>query len=153
MHLMSTARSAALIALAVAGVLGIANAYGATARAARVISATDTAHLHEVKSPGSRILEVGRATGTLPGTVKASISVGATVNATFTIYPQGGGSITGRGSGELKGRPAEPSFGGKYVVTAGTGRYSHAHGTGGLYGTLNRQTLALTVSTTGKFSY
>ena len=38
-------------------------------------------------------------------------------------------------------------------ITRGTGRYVHAHGSGGFYGVLNRKTYALTVQTTGRLSY
>jgi hypothetical protein len=148
---------AALLGAALSGItiLGAAEASNLhiAAHATRTLNVTDTAHLHEVKRPSSLIVEEGHAYGTLPGTVKASISLGATVIATVTIYPTGGGSITGHGSGELKGRPSEPSFGGHLTITAGTGRYAHAHGAGGLYGVLVRKTLSVTVSATGKLSY
>jgi hypothetical protein len=122
------------------------------ARAARTLTATDTAHLHMVPSSGEEILEVGNATGTLPGKIKAYINVGPTVTAHFTITTSAG-SISGVGSGKLKGRPAEPSFAGRMSVSRGTGRYAHAHGEGSFYGTLNRATYALNVGTTGKLSY
>lgn len=96
--------------------------------------------------------EVGRATGTLPGNVRAYLNVGPTVTAHFTIYTTAG-SISGVGSGKLKGRAAEPSFAGRMSVRHGTGRYTHAHGEGGFYGTLNRRTYAVVVQTTGKLSF
>jgi hypothetical protein len=145
---------AIVITVIPAAVLSVATAIGApVAREAHTLTAADTAHMHHVTGSGTLIIEEGPATGTIPGRVKAYISVGATITANFTIYPRSGGSISGRGSGELKGHPSEPSFGGTLIVTAGTGRYRHAHGTGGLYGILDRQTLALTVMTTGKFFY
>jgi hypothetical protein len=113
---------------------------------------TDTAHLHRVSNSGEEILEVGRATGTLPGSVRAYINVGATVIVHFTI-DTAAGAISGAGSGRLKGRAAEPSFAGRMTVRHGTGRYAHAHGEGGFYGTLDRRTYALVVQTTGTLSY
>lgn len=143
----STLGSAAVLSTADAGTLR------ATAHATRTLNVSDTAHLHEVKRPGSFIVEEGHASGTLPGRVRAEISLGAIVIATVTIYPSGGGSITGHGSGELKGRPSEPSFGGHLTIVSGTGRYAHARGAGGLYGVLVRKTLSATVTATGKLSY
>jgi len=134
----------------------VANAESAphhtSARAARTLNVTDTAHLHYVKAPGASLLEEGSATGGLPGTVKVRIIVGATVNATFTIYAHGG-SITGDGSGTLHGTGLYASFGGTMSVSHGTGRYTHAHGHGGFYGVINRNTDALTVQTTGTLTY
>jgi len=39
------------------------------------------------------------------------------------------------------------------TVTGGTGRFVHAHGHTGLYGTFDRTTYALTIQTTGTLSY
>lgn len=122
------------------------------ARASHTLNATDTAHLHLVKSPGSLILEEGPASGALPGTVKARCNVGPTITANFMIYTHSG-SISGHGSGRLNTSGAEPSFGGSMTVTSGTGRYAHAHGHGGFYGVLNRKTEALTIQTTGTLLY
>jgi hypothetical protein len=38
------------------------------------------------------------------------------------------------------GRGTNASFGGGLSVSHGTGRYAHTHGSGGLYGTVNRHT-------------
>lgn len=136
-----------------------ANAHGSRARSeptghtARTTSATDTAHLHLIKTSGEEITEEGHASGTIPGTVKAFLNVGPTVVAKFTIYPRSGGSISGEGSGKLKGGAEEPSFAGHMIVSRGTGRYAHVHGKGGFYGTLNRRSYALTVQTIGTISY
>jgi hypothetical protein len=138
--------------LALAAIPGVASGGIPLARAARALNATDTAHLHRVSNSGEEILEVGRATGTLPGSVRAYINVGATVIVHFTI-DTAAGAISGAGSGRLKGRAAEPSFAGRMTVRHGTGRYAHAHGEGGFYGTLDRKTYALIVQTTGTLSY
>jgi len=154
--LQPTAATLALIAttLAVTAIGSDAQTVGEPrARATSTLTATDTARLHLVRSSGSAILEEGHASGTLPGTIKAYINVGATVTASFTIYPSRGGSISGRGSGKLKGRSAEPSFAGTMTITRGTGRYAHARGTGGFYGTLTRSSYAMTVQTTGTLFY
>jgi hypothetical protein len=124
------------------------------AGAARVLNVTDTAHLHMVGESGSLIAEEGSATGRLPGAVKARFNIGASITAYYTIYPNGGGSITGHGSATLHSSGRYASFGGTLSVSRGTGRYSHAHGSGGLYGTIERRPpYAVTVQTTGSLDY
>jgi hypothetical protein len=125
-----------------------------TANTARTLSAYDTVHLHLVRSSGAEIVEEGSAHGTLVGSVRGRFNVGPTVTAVFTIHLRGGGSISGRGEGTLhNGHGGYESFGGTLSITGGTGRYSHARGRGGFYGTLNRATEAMVVQTTGKLSY
>jgi hypothetical protein len=118
---------------------GSAGTGGPQARAARMLNITDTA-------------KTGAASGTLPGSMKAACSIGATLTANFTIYA-GGGTITGRGTGKPHGSGTYESFAGTLVATGGTGRYAHAHGHGGFYGTFDLKNYALTVQTTGKLSY
>jgi hypothetical protein len=147
--------------LAFAGVLGLlgvaracpAQAFPAPAHVARTLNVADEAHLHVTGSEGEMLNETGPATGSLPGTVRVRFSVGATVSGSFTIYPRGGGSISGRGTARLHSTGTYASFGGTMYVTHGTGRYAHAHGHGGLYGTVNRHTDALVVQTTGRLAY
>jgi hypothetical protein len=123
------------------------------ARAARTLDVRNESHMHLVHESGSLLLEEGPATGTLPGSVKVRFDVGATVSAYFTIYPRGGGSIAGHGSGALHSTGTYASFGGTLSVTGGTGRYAHAHGTGGMYGAIDRHTYAMTVQTIGTLHY
>lgn len=120
---------------------------------ARALNVTDTAHLHLVSSPGSLLIEEGPASGNLPGTIKTHLNVGPTVNASFTIYTKDG-TLSGHGTAKLNtsGRRYD-SFAGTMYVTNATGHYTHAHGQGGLYGTLDRKTDALTVQTTGTLTY
>jgi hypothetical protein len=124
-----------------------------TARAASTMSVQDEAHLQLTGSNGSLLVEEGPATGQIPGKVKASFTVAATVTSTFTIYARNGGTISGRGSGTLHSTGLYSSFGGALKITGGSGRYKHAHGSGGFYGAINRKTYAVTVQTTGKLSY
>ncbi len=123
------------------------------ARAARTLNVTDEAHLHLVHSSGELLVEEGPATGALAGTVHVRVRVSETVSGSFTIYARGGGSITGYGSARLRSTGKYSSFGGTLTVSHGTGRYVHAHGSGGLYGVVDRRTDAMTVQTTGKLSY
>lgn len=125
-----------------------------SAHAARTLSATDEARMHYVqgRSSGARLFEEGTAHGTLPGSMRANCNLGATLTAAFTIYTNGG-TIVGHGSATPHGSGVYESFSGTLIVTGGTGRYAHAHGHAGLYGTFNRRTYALTVQTTGSLSY
>jgi hypothetical protein len=127
----------------------------AEGRAAHVVSVKDEGHLHLVSkaSSGSMLVEEGPVTGTIAGSVRVSFDIGPTVTATFTIYPRGGGSISGHGEGALHSTSLYATFGGSLAVTRGTGRYAHAHGSGGLYGAINRKTYALTVQAVGTLHY
>ena len=121
--------------------------------AARTLNATDTAHLHYVReNADSTIIEEGTAKGGVAGKIKAHMSVEARITATFTITTRYG-TLTGHGSGALHTSGEYASFGGSMKILRGTGRYAHAHGHGGFYGTINRTTYAMTVQTTGTLSY
>lgn len=160
MRKMQTPHWAAVVAAALtfgwAGLVAVnaghANA-APTARTARALNVTDNAQLHLTSTSGSLLIEEGAASGQLPGTLKARFRFGASVTASFTIYPRGGGSITGSGAATLHSSTTYSSFGGTVTISSGTGRYKHAHGRAGLYGTYNRRTYALTVQTTGTLRY
>ncbi len=123
------------------------------ANSARTLNATDTGDLHFIPpAHGSEVYEEGTARGTLPGSMHARCKIGAVVEANFTIYTRGG-TITGHGKATPSGSGEYESFAGSILVTSGTGRYVHAHGRAGLYGTFNRKTYALVVQTTGQLSY
>jgi hypothetical protein len=137
--------TAALLAAAVA-------LPAATARAARTLKATDTAHLHYVSASGSLLYEEGGASGTLPGSMRVHFDVGATFTGSFTIYTRGG-TIKGHGTARPHGSGVYESFAGSLVVSGGSGRYTHAHGRAELYGTFNRDTYGLVVQTAGTLMY
>jgi hypothetical protein len=147
------------VALAVAlGLAGFAWVYSAhpspvPAQAARTLNVTDEAHLHLTGTSGEQLEEEGPTTGALPGKARAQFVVGTSVNGSFTFYPRGGGSITGHGSARLHSTGTIASFSGSLSVSHGTGRYTHAHGSGGFDGTVTRRTDALTIKTTGRLSY
>jgi hypothetical protein len=147
-----TVAAAAAGLLFAATTLAPADAYRPQASAAHVLNAKDEAHLHLTGTNGSLLREEGLATGEIPGTVKASFIIAANVTATFTIYTHGG-SISGHGTGTLHSTGLYSSFGGALKLAGGTGRYKHAHGSGGLYGVINRKTDALTVQTVGRLVY
>ncbi len=117
------------------------------------MNVSDEAHLHLTGTSGEELEEEGQTTGALPGKVRARFVVGSSVTGSFTFYPSGGGSITGHGSARLHSTGTNASFGGTLNVSHGSGRYAHAHGSGGFYGTVNRRTDAITVKTTGRLSY
>ncbi len=123
------------------------------ASVAHVLNVKDEGHLHSVHSSGSELVEEGPVSGTVKGKVKVSFNIGATVTAKFTIYANGGGSISGHGGGALHSTGVYSTFGGSLTVTGGSGRYAHAHGNGTLSGAINRKTYALTVQTAGKLYY
>ena len=158
-HLRRTTTAAICSALA-AGLLAAATqhatAYAGQSRpradAAHILNATDTAHLRYVSSSGSLLLDEGKASGTLPGSMRVRLDLGTTFTGTFTIHASGG-SIDGHGSATPHGSGTYESFSGTLTVTGGSGRYAHAHGHGGLYGTFDRDNYALVIKTTGSLSY
>ena len=123
------------------------------AHVARTLKATDTAKLHKVSALGSELFEEGKATGTLPGRMHANVNIGATISGSFIIYTSAG-AIRGHGEAKLKlGSGVYESFAGTVTVKGGTGRFAHARGRTGLYGTFDRETYALVIQTTGALSY
>ncbi len=122
------------------------------AHAAHALKASDTAHLHYLSASGALLYEEGQATGTLPGRMRAHVNVGAAFTGNFTIYTNGG-SITGHGTATPHGSGAYESFAGWLVVSGGSGRYVHARGRAGLYGTFDRGNYAFIVQTTGTLRY
>lgn len=127
-------------------------AHAAAAHQARTLKATDTAKLRYIKHSGSVLIEEGTAHGNFPGTMRARCVIGATFTATFTVYTHYG-TLTGHGTATPHGSGLYESFGGTLTITSGTGRYAHAHGHAGLYGTFDRRTYAIILQTTGSLSY
>ncbi len=129
---------------------------GPAARAAHLVSVNDTAYLRtaDPNSTSSTIVEEGKATGTLPGTVRARLAVGvSTVNVGFTIYLHGG-SISGQAKAKLNPGSGEyASFKGALEVAHGSGTYAHAKGTGNVYGSLNHYSYEAKVQVIGQLHY
>lgn len=138
--------------LGVGVVLAVALASMSTpALASNKLNVKDNVHVKLVKTREDTLIETGTATGTLPGTVKISLTIrGFKATSTFTIYTKSG-SISGGGSGSVKGgKNGYESFGGRLRVTGGTGHYHGATGTGGLYGTLYRGNESITAQVSGQ---
>jgi hypothetical protein len=125
------------------------------AHSASSVRVKDEGHLRLVKSSGSVLYDEGAAHGTFPGTVKVRFLYNGspTVSAQITISGHAG-SIQAHGSGKMSNpTSANPSFKGALTITSGSGRYSHAHGTGAFYGVFYRRSYGMTVQTEGTLHY
>lgn len=128
---------------------------GATAPSlASTMSVKDQAHLKLVNSRENTLIEAGEVTGTIPGTVRVSFTLrGLHATSSFTIYAKGG-TISGVGSGTVKsGKTGYDTFGGALRLTGGSGRYKHATGSGGLYGSLYKLNESISVQVDGTLHY
>jgi hypothetical protein len=148
------ARSARTATLALLLVGSIAVMWTTAAAAGRrVLTGTATAHLHLIKAEGSQLLEEGSVSGTLTGSARAKLHIGATFTAKFTIHTHTG-AITGSGLASPHGSGRYQSFGGSFLATAGSGRYVHISGRAGLYGVFDRRTDSVVIQTSGgKLTY
>jgi hypothetical protein len=145
------ALAAATGTLALAGTAG---ASGSTAVAAKTITLNDTGRLHETSHRGFNLYESGAATGTIGGTVSLHLDVVSTnrVTAEITVHASGG-SMTGTASGAYRNNGSTASFSGTLSITRGTGKYSHAHGSGlSFSGTIQRASGSVTVRVNGHLS-
>lgn len=135
------------------GIRDTGTAYIASGRA---LSINDKARMRLAGGNGNTLIEEGKATGTLPGKAKVSLTIANATNAksTFVVYPRGG-SITGLGSVRLHpGKSgAYESFSGTISVSHGTGSYAHASGSGKLYGVLDRSNDNAEVQVIGTLHY
>jgi hypothetical protein len=141
-----------LAAIALVAAVLIAPAGLLPAFAASTINVHDEARLKLASGSGSSsdLIESGQAKGTVPGSVKARLNVGSSVIVSFTIYPKGGGSISGHGSAKVHTTGPYATFAGTVSIVRGTGAYAHTHGTAQVYGAINRETLNATVQVIGK---
>ena len=159
-RLVPIAASALAVTAAVAGATASSAAAaqatpGPLARAAHTLSVRDQGRLHLVRSSGSLLIDEGRASGTLPGSVYVRFVYDGspTVTAQLTIAGPGW-SLRARGSGRLSSptSPA-PSFRGSLAIVGGSGRYARARGSGELFGVFYRRSYGLTVQAIGKLTY
>lgn len=147
--------ASALAASLLTGMSISAQAAGPHAQTAHSLTVKDEAKLRFVKSSGSTLSDEGPATGTIPGKVKLVFTYtgSPTVGSQLTIYGSSG-SIRVRASGKLSSPTnPKPSFKGALTIIGGSGRYSHANGSGTLYGVFNRRTYAMVVQAQGTIHY
>jgi hypothetical protein len=142
-----TVLALAVVSANVASVAAQVPARPMAAHAARTVSVNDTGHLKRLHASGEIFIEEGAVSGTLPGTAKVRLDVGEQITASFTIHVDRSDSIVGRGRATPTSSARYTSFAGTLTVTGGTGRYAHAHGTGKLYGALERKSDNLSVQT------
>jgi hypothetical protein len=125
------------------------------ARDARTLTIKDEGNLHFVKSSGSTLIDEGRATGSLPATVRIHFVYDGNPSVSSHIYIYSShGTILLSANGRLSSPTnPNPSFSGTFTVTGGSSRYSRAHGAGKLYGVYHRRSYAMLVQTEGTLHY
>src|SRR5664279_5695483 len=144
----------ALAAFLGAAFLGATASRAATAHAARTFSLSESGHLHLTSHHKFTLNEQGSASGTISGTIYIHLNVVSTnrVTAEVNIYPSGG-SLTGYANASYHPAGGVASFNGTMTVSRGTGRYSHARGSGlSFSGTVQRVNDAVTVHVNGRMS-
>jgi hypothetical protein len=127
---------------------------GPRTSASRTFALSETGRLRLTSHHGFTLNEQGSASGTISGTIYLHLHVVSTnrVTAEVNIYPRGG-SLTGYASASYHPSGAIASFNGTMSIARGTGRYSHAHGSGlSFTGTIQRSNDAVTVHVNGRMS-
>src|ERR1700740_615278 len=149
------AAALALLPSALALVPAAGLAASPVGQSARTTSVKDESHLHLVKSSGSLLIDEGSASGRIPGKVRVRFVYNGnpTVSASITIFGHSG-SINAHGSGKLSSpNSPSPSFKVALTISGGSGRSSHASGSGHLYGVFYRRSYAMVVQTEGSLHY
>jgi len=123
--------------------------------AARELMLRETGNLHLVSHHHEQIVETGRGTGTLSGSITVKLTLAFShASATFTAYPSNGGTVVGEGEGTIYAGGNNAHFTGSATITGGSGRYAHASGRNiRLEGILQRHTFALYMKVEGKMRY
>jgi hypothetical protein len=145
----------ALAAVLCSTALTVGGAAAISAHSAATLTVKDEGNLRFVKSSGSTLIDEGHASGTIPGNVRIRFTYNGNpnVSAQITIYGKHG-TIQVRATGRLSSPTnPNPSFSGNLTITGGSGRYSHAHGGGKLYGVFHRRTYGMIVQTQGTLHY
>jgi hypothetical protein len=152
-------RCSAAAALAVLGLVpgtgGATVAPGPRAHAATTQDVKEHVDLKLTKKTGGTKFEhAGKATGTIPGSAKSKITITHVVvlRGTVTVTtPEGKMQVAI--SGRAQAIQLRTKFSGTVKITAGTGRYKNATGSGRFTGVINRSTWHVTVDATGSLTY
>ncbi|MGH2903943.1 MAG: hypothetical protein ACRDK7_10215 [Solirubrobacteraceae bacterium] len=122
------------------------------ARTASALRVRDEGHLHYVSDNATQIIDEGHVSGTIPGEGRVQFTYNGSpnVSARFTIHGAHG-SISGEARAKLSNPSTlTPSFSGDLTITGGSGRYTHAHGRGKLYGVFHRHGYGLIMQAIGE---
>jgi hypothetical protein len=126
-----------------------------TASAAHILSVRDEGSLRYVTSEASSIIDEGGLRGSLPGRGRVLFVYNGSpnVSAHFTIRTAAG-TVSGSAHCRLHNPTSlTPSFRGALTISGGSGRYSHARGSGELFGVFHRRGYSLMVQAVGRMSY
>lgn len=128
---------------------------GAQAAQARSLNVRDEGRLRFVGAEARALIDTGALTGTLPGQARVRFIYNGSpnVSASFTIRTAAG-SIYGSARARLNNPSSPtPSFRGALRIDGGSGRYSHARGSGELFGVFHRHGYGLVFQAIGRLSY
>lgn len=129
-------------------------ASGPVANASKVKILNETLNLEISQIKGNIIYAQGKSTGQFTANVTLHLTLRNASHSVAQIYAKNSqGTITGNGSANYHASGAVSSFSGKEAALKGTGKYSHVKSLGiKMAGTMNRQTLKITISLKGKWN-
>jgi hypothetical protein len=134
--------------------MAVAASARTTAKDSGVINLSESGNLRLTSHHGFTLNEKGTASGTIHGSIYIHLNVVSTnlVTAEVNIYPSGS-SITGSATASYRPSGAVATFKGTMNIVRGTGRYSHARGSGlSFTGTVQRSNDAVTVQVHGRMT-